>query len=453
MTVAFGLRRIVELLAILLIIAVLIVSSSAQMVSMKSIDSYGVIEYLPWLHVEGQWIVDEKGNRVALRGGGGSYTAYDGWDNLEKYMQDIKAVGGNCYRLAFNPPHRANDTWAAMMTTYNPADMDRTLALCEKYGLYAILDCHQWQGTGDPSEWQLLPNYKDYWIQIWVEIATRYVNRSVVAGYELCNEAWSYANMAIQCMQAIRQVDTKHIFFVIEAANTPWQIYDPIKRRTWNQNQIYNALGETQVVYTIHHWLDTRTAWMNATTNLPIAYCAASTVAEAASGLRSYYNAPVIVGETGVYNYTPTSNDAEQERELIRQLDAAGVGWWWWMMEKVVSDFKKSLKDFVPYTYTSSYYGSDIPKPFAPKPFNLLERIVNHGRQAYDYNYYGAVYYQIPGPDAWIEIEGPCTVLVREWQNAIWWGNLTAEYLVHISENQTQMVSFQSRKEILAYSD
>jgi hypothetical protein len=451
LVVAFGLREAFKVSVVLLAVAVLVAGCSAQITNSWKIGSYGVVKRLPWLRVEGQWIVDEYGNRVALRGGGGSYTAYDDWAMLEKFMQQIKSIGGNCYRLAFNPPWRPGDKWEDKMTQYDPEKMDRTLDLCEKYGLYAILDCHHWQGTGDPDEWQLLPNYKDYWIQTWVEIAQRYKDRSVVAGYELCNEAWGYTDMALECMAAMRQVDPKHIFFLIESGYTEsqWHQHDYWGgRRTWDPGKIEAYFGGNppQYVLTTHHWFGD--AYVSAGGQRPydpadfeMGYCASSLITNGLRHIREEMNCPVILGEFGVYDYDMANMDAEHVRDIIRNLEDLGIGWWFWMMEKLVRDNGLHMYDLLQRTFESSYYSSDIPRAFKPKPFNLWDRVVNYGPRTFDWSYteHDVVYHQIR-QDSWIEVQGPCTLRIREWSGTIWWGVLESEYLLSIPEGSTQRI-------------
>ena len=69
----------------------------------------------------------------------------------------------------------------------DPEKMDHTLEVMENHSLYSILDAHHYWGY---SGWQLLPTYKDDWINTWVEIATRYANRSSIAGYIIIDEPY-----------------------------------------------------------------------------------------------------------------------------------------------------------------------------------------------------------------------------------------------------------------------
>jgi hypothetical protein len=339
------------------------------------------------------------------------------------------------------------------MTEYDPEKMDRTLDLCEKYGLYAILDCHHWEGP----DWQLLPNYKDYWIQTWVEIANRYKNRSVVAGYELCNEAWSYADMALECMAAMRQVDPKHIFFLIEAAYTEmdWHQHDCWGgRRTWDKGKIETYFGGNPPPYvlTTHHWLGYPFT-PSSETDYEMGYCASAIVANGLRHIREEMNCPVLLGEFGVYDFNLDNTDGEHFRDLVRNLEDLGIGWWFWMMEKIqYFQGEKTLYNLVRRVFDSPYYGADVPRPFRPKPFNLWDRVTYYAPRCEDWCYTArdVVYVQVR-PDCWIDVKGPCTLRIREWSGSIWWGTMTAEYLVTIPEGQTQTIKL-GLAEVFAHS-
>lgn len=410
---------------------------------------------LDWLHVDGKWIVNENGDNIALRGGGGCYTAYadslgsDRWEHFETFLQEVKSIGGNCYRLAFNPVHRDGDTWDLKMTELDFEMMDHAIGLCEKYGIYAVLTCMHWQG----DYWQLIPKYKDYWIETWVSVADRYKDVSSVAGYELCNEAWSYAEMAVECMNAIKQVDNNHMFFVIESLNTPYTL-----RRvdaglsgthTWNPNQM-----QPNVVYTFHHWWGyPRLSNPYSATDFEMGYVAASMFVETIRDYRELYNVPVLAGEFGTYDYNMDSADSEHVREIIRLCEEQKIGWWYWMMEKQVRDNGLSLYSMVRQTFfTSNYFGTNIPA-FNPKPFTLENNIVSYGSRARDVSYcwWSSTYHAIAGPDAWIELKGPCKVRVRTWEGGFWYGTLVSEEIININSGETTKIVFNGYKEVFAF--
>jgi hypothetical protein len=274
-----------------------------------------------------------------------------------------------------------------------------------------------------------------------------------VAGYELCNEAFGYTYMALECMDAIKEVDSNHIFFLIEGTNTPWDVrLIPTGKKTdmtWTPNLI-----RPNCVYTIHHWWDyPHMATPYSADAFEMGYCQSAIITSALKELRNLFNAPVLLGEFGVYDYNLDNADAEHCRDIVRNLEDLGIGWWYWMMEKLVRDFGKTMYGLFRQRFESPYYGADVPRTFNPKPFNLEAMITAYGPRAREVGYciWDYVYQAILGPDAWITVQGPCTVRVREWQTGIWWGTLVNDYIVKIPAGQTYKFTFTTYKEVFAY--
>jgi aryl-phospho-beta-D-glucosidase BglC (GH1 family) len=190
------------------------------------------------LHVERGTVVGEKGNPVWLRGvniGGwfnlehiinghpgsesnlrrvmlstlGEGRADFFFDRLETYWfsdDDARFLadhGLNVVRLPLNYRHFERDDAPFQFLDSGFASLDRALDLCERHGLYVILDLHSVQGwqNGDwhcdnssrhALFWQHA-GFQDRLAALWKEIGTRYANRSVIAAYDLMNEPLSDA--------------------------------------------------------------------------------------------------------------------------------------------------------------------------------------------------------------------------------------------------------------------
>jgi len=415
------LHRITELSVALLVVVMLVVASSAQMASFKSINSHGVIKYLPWLRVDGIWIVDENGNRIQLRGSGCDYTAYEKYDYLENYFKILSSKRCNVVRLAWSVPnHRYGTT-----TVYDPVKMDRTLALCEKYGLYAILDCHHYGEFADPN-WP--PNngvtWTQDWIDAWVTVATRYKDNPVVAGYEICNEPYGiyFPDVAIPCLNAIRQVDTKHIIFLAEYAKWwyEWAEGAIYPRRFWisSDDTGYGTVvpNDPNIVIHIHHWPGAlvRTGYPEQGIPYPDAsdyYCEASEPIYFARFLREHLQKPIWMGEFGAYNLTPPNPDLDHVKDIFRLCEEAGIMWTNWMMEMNLPwDY------LIPTPYSSSILPADVPKPFNPKPFNMFDYVIGWNKREVGYNRWGSSFYEFKNGD-WITLKGPCKVKLVKWNN------------------------------------
>ncbi|MDA3883094.1 MAG: cellulase family glycosylhydrolase [Bacteroidales bacterium] len=110
-------------------------------------------------------------------------------------------------------------------------EIDRILALCKKYSLWAIIDLHT-APKGQNPDWHSDNNSgKDgFWydtdaidsfIAVWIQIAEYYSNNTTVGGYDLINEPCYFTEEGTQgmmsfyqkCTSAIRKVDQNHIIF------------------------------------------------------------------------------------------------------------------------------------------------------------------------------------------------------------------------------------------------
>ncbi|MDQ0253169.1 aryl-phospho-beta-D-glucosidase BglC (GH1 family) [Evansella vedderi] len=232
------------------------------------------------LKVNKNKITDSEGNSIQLRG-----TCIGGWMNMEDFIngytgsehglrhaaaevlgkgkaeflfermqyyffgeEDIKFIkswGANTVRLPLNYRHFEDDE---MPFTYKESGfqhLDRIINLCEKHGLYVILDLHAVQGYQN-THWHSDNDirhsffwhdktYQDRFVAFWEEFARRYKGRGVVAGYNLMNEPcvntphgdyphtffsnykpdWERINRIYKrTVEAIRRIDPDHIIFL-----------------------------------------------------------------------------------------------------------------------------------------------------------------------------------------------------------------------------------------------
>jgi len=433
------LHKTVKLSTALLIFSLLIIVTSAQLSSTIVIRSHGTIKWMSWLSVDGEYIVDEDGNRVQLRGAGCDYTGYNWYARLESYFQTLSSKGCNLVRLAINVPNHQ----LGGGSVYTPENMDKTLELCKQYGLYAIIDCHHY------SEW---PEWFDDLKQLWVDVAIRYKDEPQIAGYELMNEPYALGGSELrgymqEITDAIRATGDNHIIIVPEFAKWTYEWVESEMdqyqdmRRFWGPGQILDSNTMVQV----HHWPGGLARGV--TDDMSKYYCAASEYVYFMLYLREQLQVPVWAGEFGSYNYTAPNNDLDHVINIMDMCDDYGIPWSVWMMEK-----NYPWDYLVPTPYASQYVSSDIPKPFDPKPFNMLDYTVDWNRREVGYNRWGSSFYELPG-GASVTIQGPCQVRLVKWNNFYGY-DVASEEIVDIPESETVTITrtWEEYTRIFAYS-
>ncbi len=208
-----------------------------------------------FLSTRGTSIVDSTGQVVTLRG-----VNYPGY--AQKYPKLHNSVAYNTLAgFEFNVV-RLPISWGNLEPqpntfnwTYLSAYVDQDIQWANSAGIYVILDMSQYNwaarfgGDGAP-DW-VVENYapnrtgmqqavSNFWVnatlqehlaEVWTNIAQRYANEPVIAGYDLFNEptVYIYNNQGANAssvdrlydrlVNAVRSVDPHHIIF-LEPANT-----------------------------------------------------------------------------------------------------------------------------------------------------------------------------------------------------------------------------------------
>jgi hypothetical protein len=257
--------------------------------SQKNVSSYGVISYrsgMSWLSTEGKWIVDSEGNIVILRGANFMGYEFGSWgSHIEEDYAKMASWGFNVVRLPI-AWHHIEKSSGVYDESYFTNYVDRDIAWAKKYGIYIILDMHQWYwsprftffsdkgetGNGVPvwmvngyensregmnqaitdfwlgkgpngtSPSEPNPSMQDRFIAVWKYVATRYSNETTIV-YELFNEpprgtlttqeAASYLNPFYnKLIDQIRTIDSNHILF-----------YEPIGGYSTSTAQLLNKLN------------------------------------------------------------------------------------------------------------------------------------------------------------------------------------------------------------------
>lgn len=142
----------------------------------------------------------------------------------------LKSMGLNMVRLPFNYHWFLSDDAPGVYLENGFARLDRVLGYCRKYDLMAVLDLHSTPGgqnpdwhSDNPTGQSLFWKYKCFQTQmvdLWREIARRYADDPIIAGYDILNEpafgltAEQFNGFYDAVIAAIREVDTDHIIFL-----------------------------------------------------------------------------------------------------------------------------------------------------------------------------------------------------------------------------------------------
>jgi endoglucanase len=322
---------------------------------------------LPWLHTEGERIVDDQGKTVNLRGINlGSWLVEEMWmmpfetnppeksqfkkinDHVSlwktfeirfgktgaveirkafrnTWLTDtdfgkIKAAGLNCVRLPF-----IHDLMGQPDGLF--PWLDRVIDAASKQGIYVILDMHGAPGrqsdsqhTGHEKSCKL---FKDLALvqktaELWAKISERYKNRSAVAGYDLLNEPMGAPNTPTlslvhdQIYRAIRKIDTKHIVFIEDGFKGIDHMPHPA------------IAGWNNIVLSTHSYPHPAKTAEEYVANL-------DKFMEKLGTQSKILKAPIYIGE---FNVEPFGN-AETIRKIITTLESKDMSWSFWTYKKV----------------------------------------------------------------------------------------------------------------------
>lgn len=314
-----------------------------------------------FLHTRGHDMVDEKGNRVLLRGVGlGNYLLPEGYmwrfgpagdrpRKIEKVVSDligpenadrfwlefrrnyiteadirrIAELGFNSVRPALNARRFLTEGDSPVYVDEGFELLDNLVAWCRKWHVYVIIDMHGAPGgqTGqniddspnDEPGLFMNPVYEKRLIDLWVKIAERYRDEPTVAGYDLLNEPLPQRTGAAdkykkdleplyqRITKAIRKVDQKHMV-ILEGAD--WS----------NDWSVFSKPFDPNLAYQFHYY-----CWDNPDNLNDISRFISR---------REKLNAPVWVGETGERNstiYWATTQYFEHHN----------IGWSFWPWKKM----------------------------------------------------------------------------------------------------------------------
>ncbi len=191
-----------------------------------------------WLNMENfltGYPATDSGARAALRQAFGD-RQYELFEErfYESFFSDADAaylasLGLNCVRIPFGYRRFEDDRQPGKFKESGFAQLDRAIGICERHGLYAILDLHAVPGSqnhhwhsDNPTHlatfWEQA-QFQDRMVHLWRTLAERYSGRKAVGGYNVLNEPGDESGEAVKsfyarAIKAIREVDPHHIIFL-----------------------------------------------------------------------------------------------------------------------------------------------------------------------------------------------------------------------------------------------
>lgn len=307
-----------------------IVNGSGQSIKLRGVNLGGMLLWEGWLfgmssdlllnsgrHAE-TYIVNRLAEKIPM-------TEVQAW-RQNVYANGIRAqdfqriaqLGYNVVRLPFNHVVLEDDANPFVYKASGWALLDSIMSWAETCGVYVVLDLHSAPGgqspyfIADPDGgqarlWDNTTNNKQRTIELWRAIASRYANRTIVAGYDLLNEpippsGADLVSLDQQIVTAIRQVDPNHMILVEGAAfATDFSIFTgPL-----DANQAYSFHQYTTVLN------EDRQAQLNTYGSIALAH-----------------NLPLWNGEFGVNTYSVMDSTVAMYEDPLNGVD--GQSFWTW---------------------------------------------------------------------------------------------------------------------------
>ena len=249
-----------------------------------------------FLSVRGNMVIDSSGNPVFLKGLNLEFKDFKTVLN-EKDIRRISDMGANSIRLVLDS--RDLETSPYHYSDQGFALLDEILGWCERYGIFVILDLHLAPGIQNPHDfvvhredrylfWEI-NDFQERFYALWDEIARRYADRRIIAGYDLLNEGvppsiHEYRHVMNSAAYRIRTRDPHHMLIVQEAILAGWA-------------KELVLVEDRNVLYSVHFFYPPQFSFYATTTERPITTYpgAMVTAGEPAGEIKS----EIITGTTG----------------------------------------------------------------------------------------------------------------------------------------------------------
>jgi endoglucanase len=369
-----------------------------------------------FLKAEGSAIVNEKGEKVILRGMG-----LGGWMLQEPYMLKLNGVGpqysirrriselvGAKRTAAFYDAWLANQTrkididsmasWGfnsvrlpmhyhlyTLSVDEEPvtggntwlekgfALTDSLLSWCKANHLYLILDMHAAPGgqgndlnisdrdSTKPSLWQSAAN-REKMIALWRKLAERYANEPWIGGYDIINEPnWGFEDSTDKHGQReTKNAPLRQLMMDITAAirSVDKRHIIIIEGNSWGNN--YRGIlppWDDNMVLSFHKYWNPNTI----------------AAIQPYLDLREKYHIPLWLGESGENNNT-------WYRECVKLVESQGIGWSWWPLKKIGTSNPLEVPMTPEFQQIVNYFAGKGPRPSQVETEKGLERLVQSVR-------------------------------------------------------------------------
>jgi hypothetical protein len=369
-----------------------------------------------FLKAEGRSIVNEKGEKVILRGMG-----LGGWMLQEPYMLKLSGTGpqysirrriseliGPARTAAFYDAWLANQTrkididsmaaWGfnsvrlpmhyhlyTLAVSEEPvpgrntwlekgfALTDSLLSWCKANHIYLILDMHAAPGgqgndvnisdrdSTQSSLWQSAAN-REKMIALWHKLAERYANEPWIGGYDIINEPnWGFEDSTDKHGQRetrnapLRQL-MMDITAAIRAVDKRHMII--IEGNGWGNN--YRGVlppWDNNMVLSFHKYWNPNTL----------------AAIQPFLDLGAKYNIPLWLGESG-------ENKNAWYRDCVKLVESQGIGWSWWPLKKIGTNNPLEVPMTPAYKRIVDYFSGKGPRPSAAETEAGLESLVHSVR-------------------------------------------------------------------------
>jgi hypothetical protein len=370
-----------------------------------------------FLKASGKMIVDEKGEKVILRGMGlggwmlqegymlklgpvgpqyrireritdlvGADSAaafYDGWLASQTRKIDIDSMaawGFNSVRLPMHyhlytlsideEPVAGKNTWLER----GFALTDSLLAWCKANHMWLILDLHAAPGgqgndlnisdrnPNQPSLWESAAN-RAKMVALWRKLAERYAHEPWIGGYDIINEPnWGFSDTADR--NGLKETNNAPLRELMMDITKAIRSVDKrhmiiIEGNGWGNN--YRGVlppWDDNMVLSFHKYWNPNT----------------DDAIRGSLQLREQYNIPLWLGESG-------ENDNVWYRDCIRLVEGHEIGWSWWPLKKIGTNNPLEVPMTPQYQRLVDYFTGKGPRPSAAEAEDGLHSLLRSIRE------------------------------------------------------------------------